>query len=168
MNAAPSARCAKLPRRALRAGALAAALGFALLTSGCGTSSFDPTDMFDFLDTKKKLPGDRKPVFPEGVPGIERGVPPDMMKGAAAERQRQEEQAATEAAARAEEEKRRAEAKAAARKAKPKTARRPAPADDSSAPTQVTVQRPPAQQQPAQQQPSSPFPAPLPSGTFSR
>jgi hypothetical protein len=149
MNAAPSARCAKLPRRALRAGALAAALGFALLTSGCGTSSFDPTDMFDFLDTKKTLPGDRKPVFPEGVPGIERGVPPDMMKGAAAERQRQEEQAATEAAARAEEEKRRAEAKAAARKAKP-------------------VQRPPAQQQPAQQQPSSPFPAPLPSGTFSR
>ena len=158
--------CAKRPRRAFRVGALAVALGLALLTAGCGSSSFDPTDMFDFLDTKKKLPGDRKPVFPEGVPGIERGVPSDMMKGAAAERQRQEEQAAAEAAARAEEEKRKAEAKAAARKAKPKTVRRAAPADDSSAPTQVTVQRPPAQQQ--QQQQPSPFPAPLPSGTFSR
>lgn len=167
MHAAVSAFCAKRPRRAWRAGVRVAVLSLAMLTAGCGTSSFDPTDMFDFLDTKKKLPGDRKPVFPEGVPGIERGVPPDMMKGAAAERQRQEEQAAAEAAAKAEEEKRKAEAKAAARKAKPKTVRRP-PDENTSAPTQVTVQRPAAQQQPAQQQPASPFPAPLPSGTFSR
>ncbi len=31
--------------------------------------------MLDFLDTKKKLPGERKPVFPDGVPGLEQGVP---------------------------------------------------------------------------------------------
>ena len=47
-----------------------------------GSSSFDPTDMLDFLDTKKKLPGERKPVFPEGVPGLEQGVPKDLYKGA--------------------------------------------------------------------------------------
>ncbi|WP_274038000.1 hypothetical protein, partial [Escherichia coli] len=44
--------------------------------------SFDPSDLLDFLDTKKKLPGERKPVFPEGVPGLEQGVPKDLYKGA--------------------------------------------------------------------------------------
>jgi len=37
---------------------------------GGGLSNFDPSDLMDFMDTKKKLPGDRKPVFPEGVPGL--------------------------------------------------------------------------------------------------
>src|ERR1700733_754009 len=36
------------------------------------------TNMFD---TKKPLAGDRKPVFPEGVPGATKGVPPDLYKG---------------------------------------------------------------------------------------
>ena len=50
--------------------------------AGCGSmSSFDPTDMLDFLDTKKKLAGDRKPVFPEGVPGLEQGVPKNLYRG---------------------------------------------------------------------------------------
>src|SRR5277367_4495092 len=57
------------------------ALGGAL--AGCSGSlgNFDPTDLLDFLDTKKKLPGERKPVFPEGVPGLEQGVPRDLYKG---------------------------------------------------------------------------------------
>ena len=38
--------------------------------------------MLDFLDTKKKLPGERKPVFPDGVPGLEQGVPKELYKGA--------------------------------------------------------------------------------------
>ena len=147
-------------------------LAFSTLVSGCAGGGFDPSDLMDWLDTKKKLPGDRRAVFPEGVPGIEPGVPADMMKGAQAEKQRQEEQAAAEAASKAEEEKRKAEAKAAARKAKPKVARKPVPpppaVDDSSEPAQVTVQRPPAQRQPQQPAESSPFPAPLPSGSFSR
>ena len=50
--------------------------------AGCGSmSSFDPSDMLDFLDTKKKLPGERKPVFPDGVPGLEQGVPKELYKG---------------------------------------------------------------------------------------
>ena len=35
----------------------------------------------DLFNTKKKLPGDRKPVFPEGVPGVAQGIPPDLVKG---------------------------------------------------------------------------------------
>jgi hypothetical protein len=51
--------------------------------AGCGSmGNFDPSDLLDFLDTKKKLPGDRKPVFPDGVPGLEQGVPKDLYKGA--------------------------------------------------------------------------------------
>src|ERR671936_258383 len=43
------------------------------------SSGFDPenlTDKLDFLNPKKKLPGERKAVFPGGVPGITQGVPP--------------------------------------------------------------------------------------------
>lgn len=50
------------------------ATGIAL--SGC--SSFDPTEWFN---TKKPLPGDRKAVFPEGVPGVPQGVPPELVQG---------------------------------------------------------------------------------------
>src|SRR5215510_6752113 len=38
-------------------------------------------NLTNMLDTKKKLAGDRKPVFPEGVPGVSMGVPPEMTKG---------------------------------------------------------------------------------------
>jgi hypothetical protein len=46
-------------------------------------SSWDPTDMFDnsFFNPKKPLPGDRKPLFPEGTPGVPQGVPADLYKG---------------------------------------------------------------------------------------
>jgi hypothetical protein len=70
----------------LIAAAVLIALSSAL--AGCGGggfSSFDPTDLLDWLDTKKKLPGDRKPVFPEGVPGLEQGVPKSLYKGSAQE-----------------------------------------------------------------------------------
>jgi hypothetical protein len=50
------------------------AAGFAL--SGC--ESFDPESWFN---TKKPLPGDRRPMFPGGVPGVPQGVPPDLVKG---------------------------------------------------------------------------------------
>src|SRR5215469_15316286 len=72
----------RLPQR-LIAAAVLIALSSAL--TGCGTSfgsGFDPSDLLDWLDTKKKLPGERKPVFPEGVPGLEQGVPKDLYKGA--------------------------------------------------------------------------------------
>ena len=59
-----------------------AALFCALALSGC--DSFDPLDKFqdwDIMSSKKPLPGERRPVFPEGVPGVPQGVPPDMVKG---------------------------------------------------------------------------------------
>jgi hypothetical protein len=138
----------------------------ACVLSGCGGStvnSFDPTDMLSFLDTKKPLPGARKPVFPEGVPGVEQGVPKELYKG-----EQQNDLAATAApvappaAA--------AEAPPPAHKKKVRTAKRKsitAPPPDE-APAEAP---PPRQQQPAaappQQQQLSPFPAPLPSGSFS-
>src|SRR4051794_10685823 len=69
----------------LIAAAVVVALSGAL--AGCSSSmgNWDPTDLLDFLDTKKKLPGDRKPVFPEGVPGLEQGVPKSLYKGSAQE-----------------------------------------------------------------------------------
>ena len=67
----------RLARIALAASTLT--LGLAL--TGCG--SFDPTSIFesDFFSTKKKLQGDRQPVFPEGTPGVAQGVPPELVKG---------------------------------------------------------------------------------------
>ncbi|MDO9413528.1 MAG: hypothetical protein Q7T81_13235, partial [Pseudolabrys sp.] len=48
-----------------------------------GCSSFDP-DSFDVfgLSEKKKLPGERRDVFPEGVPGVTSGVPAQYRVGA--------------------------------------------------------------------------------------
>jgi hypothetical protein len=68
--------------------------------AGCGSmSNWDPMDMLDFLDTKKKLPGDRKPVFPEGVPGLEQGVPKELYKGNAEQQQQMQQQQEAAAAA---------------------------------------------------------------------
>src|SRR5438045_9752038 len=84
----------------LIAAAVLVALSGALAGCSGGFSSFDPTDMLDFLDTKKKLPGERKPVFPEGVPGLEQGVPKGLYKGSAqAQIDQQNAQAAAAAAA---------------------------------------------------------------------
>src|SRR5205823_7256759 len=71
-------------RRSQRLIAAAVVITLSGALAGCagGMSSFDPSDLLDFLDTKKKLPGERKPVFPEGVPGLEQGVPKDLYKGA--------------------------------------------------------------------------------------
>jgi len=69
-------------RRTPRLIAATVLIAFTGLLGGCSSGGFDPSDMLDFLDTKKKLPGDRKPVFPEGVPGLEQGVPKEMYKGA--------------------------------------------------------------------------------------
>ena len=72
-------------RRPQRLIAAAVLIVFSTVLAGCSSSfgsDFDPTDLLDWLDTKKKLPGDRKPVFPSGVPGMEQGVPKEMYKGA--------------------------------------------------------------------------------------
>src|SRR3954453_8923350 len=68
--------------------------------AGCSSSltNWEPSDLLDFLDTKKKLPGERKPVFPEGVPGLEQGVPKELYKSNVEQRQQQEAAAAAAAA----------------------------------------------------------------------
>lgn len=65
-----------------------AILTVAALVSGLGLAgceSFDPLDKLQELDimgsSKTPLQGQRRPVFPEGVPGVPQGVPPDMVKG---------------------------------------------------------------------------------------
>src|SRR6476660_1959274 len=75
------------------------ALSSALAGCSGGLSSFDPSDLLDFLDTKKKLPGERKPVFPEGVPGLEQGVPKELYKGSVEEQQQPDQQNAQTATA---------------------------------------------------------------------
>ena len=75
---------------------IAATVLLALTGALGGCSSWDPTDLLDFLDTKKKLPGERKPVFPDGVPGLEQGVPKELYKS---EVEKQQQQQAAQAAA---------------------------------------------------------------------
>jgi hypothetical protein len=70
-------------RRHHRAILTAATLALSFGLIGCDTSeTLDKLqDMIPFGDNKKPLPGDRKEVFPQGVPGVAQGVPPDMVKG---------------------------------------------------------------------------------------
>jgi hypothetical protein len=58
---------------------LTLSLGLAL--AGC--EGFDPTSFMDqdFFNTKKRLPGERKAVFPDGTPGVMQGVPKELVKG---------------------------------------------------------------------------------------
>jgi hypothetical protein len=178
------------PQRLIAASVLIALCGALAGCSG-GMSSFDPSDLLDFLDTKKKLPGERKAVFPEGVPGLEQGVPKELYKGS---RQEQiDQQNAAAAAVPAEELKPKA-GKSRGKTKPPATAStepaaapqaEAAPEEDGSTagappapkPKKIARKRttaPPADQQPAQpapspqQQSAAPFPAPMPSGTFAR
>ena len=182
------------PQRLIAATILIALSG---ALAGCSSiGNFDPTDMLDFLDTKKKLPGDRKAVFPEGVPGLEQGVPKDLYKGA-----RQIDEPTAQAAAAPlppPEPKSKGSAKSRGKQvpvavsAAPAAA--PAAADPDAAPEEEvgTAAAPPApppkkivrkrttapppdkpaaqSAAPAQstQQSAAPFPAPMPSGTFTR
>ena len=57
--------------------ALAAAMP---VLAGCANFDPDSLDIFG-LNEKKKLPGDRKQIFPGGVPGVSQGIPPEYVKG---------------------------------------------------------------------------------------
>ncbi|MBN9048032.1 MAG: hypothetical protein J0H78_01140 [Rhizobiales bacterium] len=145
--------------------------------SACADFDPDKLDIFG-INEKKKLPGERRPVFPEGVPGVTQGVPPDLVKGYQPPAE-PEPQAAPVVAE------------------KPKPRPRRVTRTPKRAPAQVTVQPTQPQQQqggttpwpdapaaprqaqqpapwpssaPAQQsqQPATQWPAPPPSGTFTR
>jgi hypothetical protein len=174
-------------RRSQRLIASAVLIALCSVLAGCGGgfgSNWDPTDMLDFLDTNKKLPGKREPVFPEGVPGIEQGVPKELYKSNVEQQQLQQQQLQQQQAA-----------AAAGAAPPPDGGHAGRPAQDGAAPaaappphhkpkrlvhrrtTSLPKEEPAQQEQAApQQQPvqqsqpaaASPFPAPLPSGSFSR
>jgi hypothetical protein len=151
---------------------------FASALTACSNFDLDKLDVFG-LNEKKKLPGERKDVFPGGVPGVTQGIPPEFVKG----NQPLPEAAQTPAQATE------ADKKTAAVEPEPKPKpKRPPKPRTASQPAQITVQPAPQQQpapwpqdrQPAQQQSEAPWPAqgqtntaaPWPSspqpGTFSR
>jgi hypothetical protein len=181
--------------RSQRLIAAAVLISLSGVLAGCSDSldkltSWDPTDYLDFLDTKKKIPGERKPVSPDGVPGLEQGVPKQLYKGSAQERiDQQNAQAAAAASAPPAGASKSKQAKSKSKP--PATAENAAPEEDGSTaaappapkPKKIVRERttapPPDQQtaQPAQQtappaqssqQSAAPFPAPMPSGTFTR
>src|SRR5215470_16777278 len=123
------------------------------------SGGFDPDKLDVFgLSEKKKLPGERKELFPGGVPGVTQGIPPEYMKG------NQPPADAAQTAPSAEQGKEAAVAEPAEPKPKPKRAPKPRTA---SQPTPVTVSPAPQQQpapwpdqQPAQPQAQSAWPAP--------
>lgn len=68
-------------RRIHRAASIVLLLTLATGLAACA-DGFDP-DKLDVLglNEKKKLPGKREALFPNGVPGVEQGIPPEYMKG---------------------------------------------------------------------------------------
>jgi hypothetical protein len=133
-----------------------------------GCSNFDPDSLDVFgLNEKKKLPGERRAVFPEGVPGVSQGIPPEYLKG---------NQPPPEAAVAIPPEPEKPAAKQASLepakpKRKPKPKPRPATAQQQQAPAGQQQAPWPEQQAAPQGQSSSTAPWPNaapPSGTFSR
>jgi hypothetical protein len=155
--------------------------------SGC--ANFDPESLDVFhLNEKKKLPGERKELFPGGVPGVTQGIPPEYVKGnhpppETAQALQAPSREPSKAAEEAEPEKKAAAAEPEPkpkpkRTAKPRTASQQ-PAQTASQPQQRLAPWPQQDPQPAPQQAQSPWPtqgqtttAPWPSspqpGTFSR
>lgn len=156
--------------------ALCAGLGLSGCASSTGEIELDPA--YWFPDGKKKLPGERREVFPGGVPGVTQGIPPELVRGNPAQQAAQEQALAPvqpEPAPQAEEKPR----------PRPKKVARPRPAPPPEPEPQAQAaprQQQQQQQQPAgawpapaqaqQQQPQAPaagaWPAPPPSGTFTR
>jgi hypothetical protein len=130
-------------------------------------SACDSLDSIEIFDSKKKLVGDRKPVFPEGVPGVSSGVPPELVKGY------HEPEGGTLDPAKA-------AAEAAAEPAKPKkpkpapaqrTASKPAPKpqappDPYAAATPTRAAAPEPAQQPAPQAATAPWPTVQPQAAW--
>src|ERR1700687_1474614 len=63
---------------------LGSAIALVVVLARCTPGGqFAPTALLanDTFDTKKRLQGERQPVFPNGVPGAASGVPQDLVKG---------------------------------------------------------------------------------------
>lgn len=134
-----------------------------MLAAGGGVlAGCDAFDSLDFLDTKKKLPGERRPVFPEGVPGVSQGIPAEYQKGYNEQQAAQTPDPATTAVqqiAPQDAPKEKPKARQASAPPKPPAApRRPAPAQPAQQPQAQSSQGAPGAQTapwPQQAQPQS-------------
>ena len=127
------------------------------LVAGCTAGGqFDPTEIVnsETFSTKKKLPGDREPLFPQGVPGAESGVPQELVKGYQAPPEPAP--AAPDAAAKTADAQAKAEQKPK-HKAKPKPKVATAPA---TAPRDSAFDRAPTPAAPGAAQPQTAWPSP--------
>jgi hypothetical protein len=151
----------------------------ALAISTCGRTAcsggFDPDKLDIFgLSEKKKLPGERKDVFPGGVPGVTQGIPPELMKGNQPLSETAQAPApaqAKSAAAVAGEEEKDATTEPEEKpkpKPKPKKVAKPKPQPQPAQDTAQSSAWPQQQQaQPAQQSGQSAWPAPAQTNTAS-
>jgi hypothetical protein len=160
-------------RRMHRILMIATMIAVAPVLAGCADFDMDKLDIFGLSD-KKKLPGERKPLFPEGVPGVSQGIPPEYIKG----NQPPPETAQPIAV---EPEKKAAAVEPVEPKPKPKRKKpksvaaaptKPVTQTDQTAPQAapwpVQPQQPQPQQPPPQQSSSVPWPSAPAPGTFSR
>jgi hypothetical protein len=143
-----------------------------LATAGLGLGACE--NLADLIpDSKKPLPGERKLLFPEGVPGVSQGVPPELI---GRNQQAQGQPGAAPAAAapepvpqeQAEEKPKPAPKPRVQRAARQQPVQRePAPQAEPAQPQQQQTSPWPSspQQQPAQASPWPSAPAP---GTFTR
>jgi len=158
---------------------LASWVVIAPVLAGCADFDPDKWDVFGWNE-KKKLPGDRRAVFPEGVPGVSQGIPKEYIKGneppadAAATIPVEQEPAAAKPSKKtaAVEPGEKPKAKTAKRKAKPAaTAAAPAQGGDpqqATAPWPTQGQGQPQGQTQGQTSNTAPWPASPAPGTFSR
>src|SRR5262245_43929596 len=148
-----------------------------MLLGGCASigDAIDPAEWFasagDMFSSKKKLPGDRKPVFPEGVPGVAQGIPQELVKGnqppqesgfastdpqnvGSTPQQKQQPKQKTEAKPEAKTEEFQPAPREKAKpkpKPKPATAEQPPPVQERQSATARRAPEPQPQQQPQQQ-----------------
>ena len=145
---------------------LASLATFTSALTACTNFDPDKLDVFGLSD-KRKLPGERKELFPEGVPGVTQGIPPEYMKGnqpppdtaqAPATEQGNPATASGEASKKTAAVEPEPQPKPK-RKPKPRTVSQPAQGASQSAAQQQPAPWPQQAQQPAPQQAQAPWPA---------
>jgi hypothetical protein len=162
------------PRQRGRVGWGRLVLAAIVVATGPVLSACDSLDSFEIFDSKKKLTGERKPVFPEGVPGVAAGVPAELVKGyhepegGGLDPARAAAEAAAEPAAKAKKPK--PETKPETKPAPQRTASKPAPKPPAqsdpygAAPTRAAGPEP--AQQPAPQAGTAPWPTAQPQAAW--
>lgn len=153
-------------------------LCLSLALAGC--ENMDPA--YWIPDNKKKLPGERREVFPEGIPGVVQGVPPELIRGNPANQPEGETAAAPQPEPPPVEEKPKPRPRKVVRPIQPppedaqpqrqaQPRQQPAPRQAQPAPSGGAWPAPQPQAAPPQQQQApaaSAWPAPPSSGTFTR